>query len=157
MPTYETNETPAQQAAEGGQQPPAPEAPATEVDWKAKARDWEARSKQNHKDLQAAQQQLEEVQAQVSALTETNESLSLQVHEFETERDRQILAREVAEEVGVQVEVLRGSTREELVAHANQIKAFSDALQRPVVPRQADTPGTQPADPNIEAVRNLFG
>ena len=148
MPESETQEP---QATDTGQ-----ETPATEVDWKAKARDWESRSKQNHKDLQAAQQELQEAREQISTLTETNTGLASQVQEFETAQQQAQLAREVSQETGIPADALRGSTKDELLAHANQIKAFMPPAS-PVIHRQADIPGSQPADPTIEAVRNLFG
>lgn len=66
---------------------------------------------------------------------------------------------EVAQEVGVPADLLRGSTKDELAAHA---AALAEALQArpsvPVIPTQGATPGVSDADSARRAfAQKLFG
>lgn len=132
------------------------QAPAQEVDWKQKARDWEARSKQNYADLQSAHSELSQAKEQLTTLEQTTTALTEQVQGFEAEKAHAELARRVADATGVPADVLRGSSEDELVSHANSLKELMKP-SAPVINGQAKTPGDPPVDPKIEAVRSLFG
>ncbi|MFC7430989.1 MULTISPECIES: hypothetical protein [unclassified Agrococcus] len=65
---------------------------------------------------------------------------------------------DVAKATGVPAGALRGSTKEELEAHATELKPLLTAAGSPVIPSQGDSPDTS----NVEseeraAVRSLFG
>lgn len=133
----------------------APETPAAptpappETDWKAEARKWEARSKDNKTEL-------ENLTEKFTALETQNGELVGKVTTFETERDHAQLVAKIAEAEGIPATALRGTTEEELTAHAASLKeAFKPSA--PVIPGQAKTPGNLLADPNREAVKKLFG
>lgn len=117
------------------------------TDWKAEARKWESRAKEN----KSAVDELEKLK------TERDE-LSSRVSAFEAREERASWAREVAEEAGLPADVLRGETRDEMAAHAQEIKSLLSSSSRgPVVPAQGKTGRVNVTDPNREAVRSLFG
>lgn len=120
-----------------------------ETDWKAEARKWEARSKDNKTELDTLTEKFTELETQ-------NGELSGKVTTFETERDHTQLVAKIAEAEGIPATALRGTTEEELTAHAASLKeAFKPSA--PVIPGQAKTPGVSLVDPNREAVKKLFG
>lgn len=134
---------------------PAPETPTAptpappETDWKAEARKWESRSKDNKAELDSLAEKF-------SALEAQNGELVGKVTAFESEREHAQLVAKIAEAEGVPAVALRGTTEEELTAHAASLKeAFKPSA--PVIPGQAKIPGAPLADPNREAVKKLFG
>lgn len=140
--------------AQGDQKPAA--APATsadppkpETDWKAEARKWEARAKENlsaaeklaaleekdKSELQRAQTRAEAAEKKAADLEAAN-----QKREAEAEQAKQIAGwkEAVSKATGVPVAVLRGSTQEDIKAHAESLKeAFPDPDPR----RGAYVPG----------------
>ncbi|HLU63427.1 MAG TPA: hypothetical protein VKY66_02755 [Protaetiibacter sp.] len=126
-----TPQPPQQQAA---QAQPQPEQPAREAtDWKAEARKWEERAKKNAE----AARQLEELERQ----RPETEKLAQRLRELETEleerRKREQVAAwaaEVSEETGVPAGVLRGSTLDELKAHAAELKSLLTPAQQGAQP-----------------------
>lgn len=124
--------TPAQGDAEIQPTESAAEAPATpEVDWKAKAREWERRAKEN----KAAADKLAELEE--SQKTE-QQKLAERLADAErkaAEAELKAARAEVAREKGVPAELLVGSTAEELVDYADRLLAFrGEAPKRPVAP-----------------------
>lgn len=117
----------------------------TGTDWKAEARKWETRAKENRAAVQerdALQEQLTQVQERVSA--------------FEAQQERAGWARAAAADAGVPVDLVRGETQEEMVAHANALREALSA-RGPVVMSQGKTGKVDVTDPKINAVRGLFG
>ena len=128
---------------------PAPPTAPADTDWKAEARKWEARSKENKTELDTLTEKFATLESQ-------NGELVGKVTAFETEREHAQLVAKIAESEGVPATALRGTTEEELTAHAASLKeAFKPSA--PVIPGQAKTPGASLADPNREAVKKLFG
>lgn len=127
------------------------------TDWKAEARKWESRAKEN----KTAADERDEHAARVAAL-------EAEVEGFRAAEQIRKDTAEVAKEHGVNPDLLRGSTRDELDAHAQKVKAELDAHVQelkaaldarpapPVISSQGKSPGSTPADPNREAVRKLF-
>lgn len=65
---------------------------------------------------------------------------------------------EVATAAGLPADVLRGTTKEELEAHAAALKPLITAPKGPVIPNQGDTPDkTAVASDERSAVKALFG
>lgn len=117
----------------------------TGTDWKAEARKWETRAKENRAAVQerdALQEQLTQVQERVSA--------------FEAQQERAGWARAAAADAGVPADLVRGETQEEMVAHANALREAL-ATRGPVVMSQGKTGKVDVTDPKINAVRSLFG
>jgi len=131
---------------------PAPEAtpapPAQEPDWKAEARKWEQRSKEN-------KTALDELTGKFTAADSERTELATKLQALEAEKERAALVSEVATAEGVPASALRGNTREELEAHA---KVLAELIKPsgPVIPGQERTPDKVGDDPLREFTRNLF-
>lgn len=120
-----------------------------EIDFKAKyeeaighSRKWESQAKANKdaadelQKLKDAQKTAEQKQAEhLQALERENAA-------FRAEAQQRQWAAEVATETGVPAEVLRGSTREEIEAHAALLKPAYEAPKAPADP--VKTVGQQP-------------
>lgn len=137
---------PAGSAQDSAEETPA-QADAT--DWKAEARKWEARAKDNKSALDGLTTERE-------ALVAERDELSGKVADFESAKEREALLADIAGAKGVPASALRGSTRDELEAHAD---VLADLIKpsAPVVPGQAKAPTKIPDSPEKEAVRSLFG
>ena len=135
--------------------PVTPAAPAADpaqddaTDWKAEARKWEQRSKDNKTELDALTGKYAAQETQITELTG-------KVTAFESKTERAALLAKVATAHGVPADVLRGADETELTAHAETLKALI-VPSAPVIDGQGKTPGTPPDDPNRKAVRTLFG
>ena len=128
----------------------APEAPAQETDWTAEARKWETRSKAN-------KTALDELTGKYESVTAERDTLAQKVAEFEAKEQRATLAAEISEATGVPAAALRGDTREELEAHAVQLKSLLPTTA-PAIPGAAQKPSSPaPVDPARDTVRKLFG
>lgn len=103
--------------------PAEPAAPAQDTtDWTAEARKWEARAKENKTaaDELAALKEAQRVAEQTA--TQRADELAAKVREYETREQIAAWKTEVAEATGVPASALRGSTQEELTAHAAELK-----------------------------------
>ena len=139
-------------------QVPSPADPAKETDWKAEARKWEERAKSNKAALDSLTSEHDSAVARLTDLESVNSELSSKVSAFESEKEHAQLVAKVAEAVGVDSKALRGSTEEELTEHAEYLKGILDSRpSAPVIPSQAMRPDQITDNPEIEAVRSLFG
>lgn len=138
-PTPELTPTPA----------PTPAPPAQEPDWKAEARKWEQRSKEN-------KSALDELTGKFTAVDSEKAELATKLQTYEAEKERATLVSEVATAEGVPPSALRGNTREELEAHA---KVLAELIKPsgPVIPGQERTPEKMTDNPTAEFARKLFG
>lgn len=128
------------------EQTPAP--PAQEPDWKAEARKWEQRSKEN-------KSALDELTGKFTTADTERTELATKLQAYEAEKERAALVSEVATAEGVPASALRGTTREELEAHA---KVLAELLtpSGPVIPGQERTPDKVGDNSMREFTRNLF-
>ena len=128
---------------------PAPvETPAQEsTDWKAEARKWEQRAKENT----AAAARLAEIEEASQKQAEQLAAAQARIAEFEQAAQVASWIQEVAEAAGVPASALRGSTKEEIEAHAETLKALIGRQQEtPVVNEPVPTIGKVPsATPNV--------
>lgn len=97
------------------------------VDWKAASRKWERQSKEN---LRRAEELMEKIKSKDA----TVEELRAQVKAFEHAAQVDEWKAQVAADLGVKVEALRGDSLEEITAHAKILKEL-----------YPDTPTPQPA------------
>ena len=144
-------QTPAQGDAEIQPTEPTAEAPATpEVDWKAKAREWEKRAKEN----KAAADKLAELEeSQKSEQQKLAERLA-EAERKASEAELRAARSEVAREKGVPAELLVGSTVEELAEHADKLLTFrGEAPRKPAAPPSNDqgNVGSALPAPDIDA------
>lgn len=131
---------------------PAEPAPAQETDWKAESRKWEARAKENS-DAAARLAEIEE--AKKSDDQKKDEALNAalaKVKEFEAREQSAAWAKEITEGSKIPADALRGSTREELEAHFNQLQSIMPADEPkkgavgPYVAGEGGSPARQPQD-----------
>lgn len=128
---------------------PTPEPPAQETDWKAEARKWESRAKENKSALDDLTGKYTDAETRLG-------ELSTKVQTFEEKEARAELLSEVSKTTGVPASALRGNTREELEAHAADLAALIKP-SGPVIPGQEKAPHNIPDSPERTAVRKLFG
>lgn len=134
---------------------PGTDAPAQDdlATWKAEARKWEARAKANAEEAKTALADLATLTTAMTAIeadlaefktrAETAEK-AVAEHDAEAakaaeEADREALLKEVAETANVPAAALRGSTREELLAHAETLKPLLTGVGT-VIPDQGASP-----------------
>lgn len=99
---------------------PVPAAPAQDpTDWQAEARKWEKRAKDNKAEADQAKSVIATRDA-AAALAKVRD--------------------EVATATGVPAAALRGSNKEELEAHAAELKPFIAPTTGPIIPTQGDEP-----------------
>ena len=136
-----TDPTPTQQADPAAPHGNANPAPEPQVDWKAEARKWEQRAKEN-KDAADELAKLKE-----ASMTE-QELAAKRAEETETqlrEATRKLNVYEAAKTAGVAVELLermKGDTPEEIAANAEFIKSATGAA--PKYPTVNDNGATAP-------------
>lgn len=127
----------------------APEAP--ETDWKAEAerlkaeaRKWETRSKDNAKAAQRLAEFEESQKTDMQKALDRAEAAEKRLQEFEVREQVAAWKAEISTSTGVPVDALRGTSREELEAHASALAPLLNASGRgPYVP----TPGNIPTTP----------
>jgi len=106
-----------------------------------------------------AEQERDAAQTRATELETQVTTLGAQVQGFESEKQINQLRADIAKTAGVPAAILRGSTKEELEAHAAELKPLLTAQEAPVIPNQGDSP-TNPAATDSEeraAARALFG
>lgn len=133
-------------------------APATQADLDRIIQDRVARVKTSfadYDDLKVKAGQVDTFQSRIKELETTNTELDGKVKTFETEKVRAVLVSDVAKDKGVPASALRGSTREELEAHADELAKLLKP-SGPVIPGQERIPERVGDDPLREFTRNLF-
>lgn len=145
--------------------PEAPEVPTPEVpadtDWKAEARKWESRAKENLAAAKAnedAAKRLAELEdAQKTEAQKAQERLKA-AEERAAELELKANRAEVAAEKGIPAELLSGSTREELEASADALIAFKgDQSSRLIVRGEGKTPAPKPLTPAEQFAQSFEG
>lgn len=136
------------------------------TDWEAKykealghSRDWEKKAKAN----KAAADELEKLKE--SQMSETEKAakrtreLEAQVAAYKAKEQQAEWKKQVSAATGIPAEALRGSTLEEIQAHAGILKPLMHpAPKLPNVPNPAQHPDGKTADERAKAyVRTLFG
>ncbi|MEG0991441.1 MAG: hypothetical protein RSN88_11325, partial [Gordonibacter sp.] len=106
------------------EQAPGKQEPQGDTDWKAEARKWEARAKEN----KGASEELKKLkEAQMSELEKAKseaEEAKAEAQRYKQEKERAALVKATAAATGVPPEVLRGSTKDEIEAHAESLKEY---------------------------------
>lgn len=120
-------------AEEQAQEVQTEAATSHEVDWKAEARKWEARAKENKSKADKLDEIEEASKTALEKATERAQKAESQVKAYEQEAQRKQWLEEVSSETGLPVSVLRGSTREEIEAHAQILKPYFEKPSAPIV------------------------
>jgi hypothetical protein len=147
-PAPQAAEQPAAPATTPTPTPTDPPAPAQEPDWKTEARKWEDRAKAN----KAAAEELERIKAEkmtdeqkaAKALADAQAELA----QYKTREQVAMWSAEIVQGSNVPASALRGSTRDELQAHFEELKALITP-QPPAaqpVPTVTQTPSTPPGN-----------
>lgn len=128
-------------------EPAASPEPAQEPDWKAEARKWESRAKENSK---AAARLAEIEESQKTEAEKTAERLAaLEAENAEFKKREQVAAwrAQVSEETGVPAAALAGDSLEALQAHAEVLAPLISKPQTETVEERRSVPalGKQPA------------
>lgn len=144
-----------------------PDAPAGEVEtnWKSEARKWEARAKENADAAKRLAELEEAAKSEDQKRAERIAELEATVAEYRTRDQIAAWKAEVAKATGVPAEVLAGSTKEDIEAHAATLKPLivpADGKKGaigPYVPSEGTGEGALPlnGDPLERALRTKLG
>lgn len=94
-------------------------------------------------------------ESKITELESSKTELTGKLDKIEQDKQRADLVAGVAKDKGVPADALRGSTKEELEAHADQLKEFMEQTA-PVILGQAETPGKTATDPMRGFAKKLF-
>lgn len=152
------SDTPADSSATNSDNAPKNEdntaASKPEIDWKSESRKWENRAKENKR----AANERDELAKAIGDKDATIEALKAKVADFETAAKVREWSANAAAEHGISADLIRGTTEDEINAHAAAIaKALHDAKPSvaPVVPQAGTTPDN--SNGNLaEFARNVF-
>src|SRR5690625_4339032 len=124
------------------------EAPAQEpaIDWKAEARKWEQRAKENSAAAKRLAELEEAAKTEEQKRAEELEALRSKVAEYETREQINAWKAEVSKETGVPAAVLAGNTLEEIQAHAESLEPLITPSAQPAA-AAVPTIGNQPDRP----------
>lgn len=129
-----------------------------EIDWKAKAREWERRAKENK---QAAEKLTELEEAQKSAEQKAAERLA-EAERKATEADYRVAVSDIAAKSGIPVDVAMGPkerTAEAVDEFVKDVLAWTEGKAKPkgnYVPNEGRTPKNPAADDMRLFARQLF-
>lgn len=126
-----------------------PEAPAQEpaIDWKAEARKWEQRAKENSTAAKRLAELEEAAKTEEQKRAEELEALRSKVAEYETREQINAWKAEVSKETGIPAAALAGTTLEEIQAHAETLKPLITPSAQPPAAQAVPTIGNQPDRP----------
>jgi hypothetical protein len=165
-----TEAQPAQVESKTESPPAQPAKPAT--DWVAEAKKWESRAKENRSaavrlaEIEEAQKtELQKAQARAEAAEKRAAEFESRAAEFESRQQIAEWKEAISEKTGVPVGVLRGTTEEDIKAHAESLKQFiPDPNARPRVGthvpaegRTVGVGGTDPAAQFADIIRKARG
>lgn len=142
------------------QEPTKEPAKVDETDWKAEARKWEQRAKENTEARKRLDEIEEQSKTELQKATERAEQAERRAAEVELSATRY----KVAAEKGVPANLLNGSTEAELIASADALIAFRGEQQSqrtadPVVPGEGVSPSPLAlnGDPLERALKDKLG
>ena len=151
------SDTPASNSAINSDSAPKNEdnaASKPEIDWKSESRKWENRAKENRR----AANERDELAKAIGDKDATIEALKAKVADFETAAKVREWSANAAAEHGISADLIRGTTEDEINAHAAAIaKALHDAKPpvAPVVTQAGATPDNDSGN-LAEFARNVF-
>lgn len=126
----------------------------SEIDWKSESRKWENRAKENRR----AANERDELAKAIGDKDATIEALKAKVADFETAAKVREWSANAAAEHGISADLIRGTTEDEINAHAAAIaKALHDVKPSvaPVVPQAGATPDNNGGN-LAQFARNVF-
>ena len=96
---------------------------AAEIDWKAEARKWEKRAKENKEAAEKLTAIETDSASRISELEERAEKAEQEANDLRHKQDLVEWAKAAADAHGVPASILRGNTAEEFMEHAAEVKA----------------------------------
>lgn len=130
------------------------------TDWKAEARKWERRSKENADKAKAYDELQEQSKTELQRAQEQAAAYKRQVDELSAKAERDAARAKVAKETGVPAELVFGADEDEMAANAKALAAWGKPSSAPRTSR----PGKFSADAGDgrdaakrELARQLFG
>lgn len=103
---------------------PHGEPKAEETDWKALARKWEERAKANKEAAEELEKLKEAQMSEQEKAAKHTKELEAKLAKYEADRQQHEWCVQVAKKTGVPADLLRGSTLDEVQAHADSIKQY---------------------------------
>lgn len=132
------------------------------TDWRAEAKKWEARSKQNLarvKELEPAQARLAELEEagqteleKAIARAEKAEQKAAEAAELVAKKDREVLIGRIASEKKVPAKYLSGDTEEALIASADEFLADIQSITPEGKPGHVPSTGTGDPKPEVSSL-----
>lgn len=116
------NAEPAQKKLSGGE--PHGEPKTEETDWKAQSRKWEERAKANKEAAEELEKLKEAQMSEQEKAAKHTKELEAKLAKYEAERQQHEWCVQVGKKTGVPADLLRGSTLDEVQAHADSIKQY---------------------------------
>ena len=129
-------------------------------DLEAKASEWERKASQNAAAASELAKLKESNLAETRKLTQRAETAERELAELKAQEEQQRWRNEASRATGVPVELLRGSSEQEIREHADMICAFVTAKDKPAaasVKDPAGTPDTDAAKVRVGLLNQLFG
>lgn len=131
-----------------------PQGAESTTDWKAEARKWEERAKKSFEKAKAYDELKARDATETERLQRQLDEATAKVAEFEGEHERARWAKEISESTGVPASWLRGSTKEEMEAHAAEISKDYKRQTAPVVSGDGQQP--EPPKGSGDWLRDAF-
>lgn len=100
---------------------------AEDVDWKAMARKWEERAKANKEASEELEKLKEAQMSQQEKEAKHAKELEAELARYKAEKQQAEWCRTVSKDTGIPADLLRGSTLEEIQAHADSLKQYLQA------------------------------
>ena len=127
---------------------------------RSEAADWRRKLRAAETERDTALAEIESLKTthatEVTTLKSTITGLEEKVTASDKAKEQEALVAQVAQEKGVPATALRGSTKEELEAHADLLKPLITPTT-PVVPNSGSTPDPKTNNDTTEFVSELFG
>lgn len=117
------------------------------TDWKAEARKWEKRAKENADKAKKFEEYEEANKSEFEKLTERNKKLEEELSGIKSREERNKLAQEISKDTGVPADLIVGTTEDEMREFAEKIKEYATPKSSAKVPKSSkfDTNGIQDA------------
>lgn len=139
-------------------QEPHGEEQRPEIDWKAEARKWEGRSKENAERLKSIETENAQSKARLDALEKRASKAEQEASDLRKQKEQAEITEAVASKSKLPrevIEMLRGETEDELAEMAEKLRSFF-----PTAPAIKDSGNPMghvfKADDKTDFVRNLF-
>ena len=116
------NAEPPQKEPTGGEPHGEPE--TEETNWKAQSRKWEKRAKANEEAAEELEKLKEAQMSEQEKAAKHTKELEAKLAKYEAEKQQHEWCVQVAKKTGVPADLLRGSTLDEVQAHAESIKQY---------------------------------